>query len=366
MTTLITGGTGFLGRHLIDALIARGETNLRVLTRGFDLELSDLGVEIVEGSLTDPDDLATAVDGVTRVYHLAGRVERDPEHAHKMYELHVDGTRKLLAALKGKPVEKIVVASTSGTVGVGEAPDFLATDESPYADQIVRGWPYYLSKIYAERVCFDAIARDGLPIVLMRPTLLLGPGDRRESSTGDVVLFMRQRIPAPMPGGISFVDVRDTAEAFILAMEQAAPGSTYLLGACNLTLVDFFKRLEDITGIRAPWLPVPGKAALFGSRLLDKAHRAIGKRADVDPVSVEMAQYFWYIDSAKARQELGWKPRNPNETLKATVRWIERHHPEFAPKSARKAPPAGLVPAETLAFAEKMREKLRDETDLNS
>lgn len=355
MTTLITGGTGFLGRHLIDALIAGGEKNLRVLTRSFDLELADLGVEIIEGSLTDAADLKRAVEGVTRVYHLAGRVERDPEHAHKMYALHVDGTRMLLEALKDHKLHKIVVASTSGTVGVGESSDFLAADDAPYADQIVRGWPYYLSKIYAERSCKDAMEKHGLPIVLMRPTLLLGPGDRRQSSTGDVVLFMKKKIPAPMPGGISFVDVRDVAKAFIMAMEKAEPGATYLLGASNLTLVDFFKRLEDITGIKAPWLPVPGKAALFGAKLLDRAHRAIGKRAEVDPVSVEMAQYFWYIDSSRARNELGWKPRNPNDTLRDTVRWIERFHPELAPQKARKDPPAGLVPPETLEFAEKMR-----------
>ncbi|MFU8803440.1 MAG: NAD-dependent epimerase/dehydratase family protein, partial [Bradymonadaceae bacterium] len=176
MTTLITGGTGFLGRHLIDALKARGEKNLRVLTRSFDLELADLGVEIIEGSLNDADDLAGAVDGVKKVYHLAGRVERDLDHAHKMYSLHVDGTRMLLEALKGRKVEKIVVASTSGTVGVGEDPDFMAFDDSPTADLIVKGWPYYLSKIYAERVCEEYIEEHGMPIVIMRPTLLLGPG----------------------------------------------------------------------------------------------------------------------------------------------------------------------------------------------
>jgi dihydroflavonol-4-reductase len=125
----------------------------------------------------------------------------------------------------------------------------------------------------------------------------------------------------------------------------------------NLTLADYFKRLEDITGIKAPWLPIPGKAALFGSRLLDRAHRAVGKRADVDPVSVEMAQYYWYIDASKAREDLGWKPRNPNDTLKDTVRWIERHHPAFAPAKSRKAPPAGFVPPETLAYAEELRKK---------
>ncbi len=144
MATLITGGTGFLGRHLIEQLVARGEQNLRVLSRSFDLELADLGCDIVEGSLDNPEALARATDGVTRVYHLAGKVERDYQNAHRMYALHVDGTRRLLDALRDQPVEKIVVASTSGTVGVSKSADTVADDDSPYAEQTARAWPYYL------------------------------------------------------------------------------------------------------------------------------------------------------------------------------------------------------------------------------
>lgn len=361
MTTLVTGATGFLGRHLVTQLVERGET-VRALTRSFDRELAALGVEIIEGDFTNIADLARAVEGVTRVYHLAGKVERDQRHAHRMYELHVDGTRMLLEALRaeGNPkLEKIVVASTSGTVGVSKSADDIATDDSPTAEHLVRDWPYYLSKIYAERVCQDAIKDHGMPIVMMRPTLLLGPGDRRESSTGDVVNFLQKKIPTSMSGGISFVDARDAATAFILAMDKAPVGRTYLLGACNLTLTDFFKRLEAISGIAAPRLPIPDKAALFGARFLDAAMRSVGKTADLDPVSVDMARYFWYIDSTCAHEELGWKPRNANDTLRDTVRWIETHHPEFTQSSnastGRKPPPPGFVPQETLDYAAKLR-----------
>lgn len=353
MPTLITGGTGFLGRHLVAKLLDRGE-DVRVLTRSFDLELADQGADIVEGSLTDPQDVRRAVDGVDRVYHLAGKVERDRSRAHRMYDLHVEGTRRLLGALVDQDVDKIVYASTSGTVGVSKDSDFVATDDSPTVERLVRQWPYYLSKIYAERVCEKFIADQDMPIVMMRPTLLLGPGDRNQSSTGDVVKFMQKKIPATMPGGMSFVDVRDVADAFIAAMDEADPGQTYLLGAANLPVSDFFKRLEDITGIARPKLPVPGKAAVVGARLLDRTLKAFGKKADVDPVSVEMAQYFWYIDSTKARDELDWQPRAANETLRDTVRWIQKHHPQFATRSKRRTPPEEYVPKETVDFAEKM------------
>lgn len=361
MTTLVTGATGFLGRHLVTQLVERGES-VRALTRNFDHELAALGIEIIEGDFTSPDDLTRAVQGVTHVYHLAGRVERDQKHAHHMYALHVDGTRLLLDALRTETskkdapkLEKIVVASTSGTVGVSKSADDIATDDSPTAERLVRDWPYYLSKIYAERICQDAIKDHGMPIVIMRPTLLLGPGDRRQSSTGDVVNFLKKNIPTSMSGGISFVDARDTATAFILAMDKAPTGRTYLLGACNLTLVDFFKRLATISGISAPRLPIPDKAALFGARFLDAAMRTVGKTADLDPVSVDMARYFWYIDSTRAHQELGWTPRPPQQTLRDTVNWIQTQHPDFVQTTTRPPPPPGFVPQETLDYAAKLR-----------
>lgn len=361
MTILVTGGTGFLGHHLVEKLVARGD-RVRVLTRHWNPQLADLAVEVVEGSLENPEELQRAVQGVTRAYHLAGRVERDRAHAHTMYQTHVEGSRRLLRALSdeakqsGRPIAKVVYASTSGTVGVGKSADFMATDDAPMAEEIVRNWPYYLSKIYAERVCDHFIEHHNMPIVKMRPTLLLGPGDHTQSSTGDVVHFLQKKIPATMPGGISFVDVRDTADAFIQAMDHAESGSTYLLGAANMTFRDFFKRLSELSGVAAPRIPVPGKAALAGARFLDHAFRTLGKTPDIDPASVEMAQYFWYIDSARAREDLGFHPRPANETLRDTIQWIRAHHPDMITRDSetpgeRPAPPEEYVPRETVEFA---------------
>lgn len=360
---LVTGGTGFLGRHLVKRLVEQGESQVRVLTRGFDLELADLGVEMIEGSLTEAHDVRRAIEGVTHVYHLAGRVERDPERAHLMYDLHVEGTRHLLDALRDQPVEKIVVASTSGTVGVSRNPDFIARDSSPHVENVVSAWPYYLSKIYAERVCQRFIDTYQMPIVQLRPSLLLGPGDRKDSSTGDVVLFMKRKIPATITGGISFVDVRDVADAFIAAMDRAPAGRTYLLGAENMTLRAFFEHLEQITGVRVPWLPIPDEALSLGAKLLGGAMKTLGIKSDgVDPVSVEMARHYWYIDSARAKKELGFSPRPVQETLRDTVRWIEQYHPDFASKRRnREEPPEELVSKETLDYARELRNKGWDE-----
>lgn len=355
MTTLVTGGTGFLGRHLVKQLVEDGQ-EVVVLARQVDLDLADLGVKFVEGSLTSADDVRRAVAGTNRVFHLAGLVERDPKHAHRMYELHVDGTRRLLDALRQSDVEKVVVASTSGTVGVSKDPEFMAHDDSPVVENLVRQWPYYLSKIYQERVCDRYFNDYAMPIVTLRPSLLLGPGDTRESSTGDVVKFMNRRIPTVMDGGVSFVDARDAASAFRLAMASANPGSKYLLTASNMTLKDFFKSLEAVTGIKAPWMPVPGEAAIASTKLLDAAMKVFGQRAPLDPVSVEMGTHYWYVDATRAEDHLGWQPRDATATLRDTVRWIEQYHPSFASKLGRPTPPEAWVPRETVEWAEAQRD----------
>lgn len=356
MTTLVTGGTGFLGRHLVEQLVARNETKIRVLSRQFDLELSDLGVEIVEGSLSNADDVRRAVDGVSRVYHCAGLVERDPAEAHRMYSVHVDGTRRLLDALREQDVERIVVASTSGTVGVSDDPKFLATDSSPFVEQYARRWPYYLSKISQEKVCQKFIEDHQLPIIQMRPTLLLGPGDWRQSSTGDVLLYLQKKVPARLSGGLSLVDVRDAAEAFILAMNTPEASGTYLLGSANWTIEDFFKQLESVSGVAPPRVAIPDEIAVKGSRLLSGALKMMGIQSGLDPVSVEMATLYWYIDSTRARRELGWSPREATLTLRDTVRWLQSYHPSLATKqSTRLTSPSDWVPAETIAWAESRR-----------
>lgn len=360
MTTLITGGTGFLGRHLIDQLIADGQSDLRVLSRHPQPELEDLGIDVFQGSLLSRPDLEEAAEGVDRVYHLAGRVERDRDKAHLMYELHVDGTRLLLDVLdeSSTDIDQVVVASTSGTVGVGDKPDFMADDNSPHAESLVRNWPYYLSKIYGERVCFDYVENQGLPVVLMRPTLLLGPGDERESSIGDVVMFMKRQIPGIVDGGISFVDVRDTAQAFIRAMERGTPGETYLLGAKNLTMREFLERLQALSGIPAPKTKIPDLVTRLGSRLLDRVTDITGNIGDMDPVSLEMARHYWYIDSSKAKRELDWSPRDPDRTLLDTITWINEYHPDFQDDDGpRPDPPPELVPRETVEYARTLREK---------
>src|SRR5213082_3902318 len=130
-TTLITGGTGFLGSHLVRQLVKSGSKDIRVMATSIPNWLTGLGVDTFEGSITNDDDVAGAVEGVTEIYHLAGKVSRDKDDAREMYKLHVDGTRLLCDAAKTTGVNTIVLASSSGTIVVTEKGDVVPDETYP-------------------------------------------------------------------------------------------------------------------------------------------------------------------------------------------------------------------------------------------
>lgn len=315
--TLVTGATGFLGTHLL-ARLDGGD--VRVLARASGPEDD---VETIEGSILDQDAVARAVDGVETIYHLAGKVSRDPGDVRELYRVHVEGTTILCRAAKSAGVQRIVLASTSGTVAVTEDGETIPDESAPPPLELIGRWPYYTSKLYQE----EAAKREcegGPEIVILNPSLLLGPGDKRLSSTEDILRFLARDIPVIPPGGVNFVDVRDVAEAFVSAMATGRSGERYLLGGPNWTFKTFFERLERISKVKGPRVKLPESMYSIAGMAVDAFYRQLDKAPPVDKVSVEMGQRFWYLDASKAKRELAFDPRDPYETLHDTVAYINR------------------------------------------
>jgi len=316
---LVTGATGFLGSTLVPMLREAGH-EVRLLVRsGADVP----DPEKVKGDVRDPDSVARALAGVEGVYHLAGLVSRDPADARKMYELHVDGTRNLLTCAARAGLKRIVLASSSGTIGVSRLRR-VATEEDDYPIETVGRWPYYLSKIYEEKIAIE-FARRGLPIVILNPSLLLGPGDARMSSTQDVFRFLMGRIPVMPRGGISFVDVRDAARAFVAALTRGNVGERHLLGAANWEFSEFFARLGRIAHRPPPLLRMPSPLKVAAAHIVESWTRDQGREPDLPASDVEMGECWFFIDSSKSERLLGFEPRDPVETLTDTVRYVRRH-----------------------------------------
>jgi len=321
---LITGGTGFLGTHIVRKFLDSGEKKLRVMASHVPGWMKDAGVKAVEGSVTNKDDVAHAVKNVSAIFHLAGKVSRDNEDAAVMNKIHVEGTRILCEAAKEAGVKTMILASSSGTIAVSETEEIV--DETyPQPVDIFARWAYYASKYYQERTALDNFDGEGLKLVIVNPSLLLGDGDERLSSTKPVLDFLARKISYTPSGGLNFVDARDAATALIAALEKGRHREKYLLGASNMTFPDFFGRLERLSGVSAPILKMPKQLAMTGSGLISSVFKHWGKSSPVAPKEVEQAEYFWYFNSSKAQDELGFMSRDPQETLQDTIRYLRKN-----------------------------------------
>lgn len=316
-TALVTGGNGFVGRHVVALLRAAG-WQVRTLSRSPGPQDTTWTC----GTVLDPKVLARACAGVDVVLHLAGRVSHSRRDGFAgLRELHVTGSVAVLDAAAAAGVRRVIMASTSGTVGLFSTPQ-VADDTSPYAHELARRWPYYRTKIEAESAAQDRAAALRIELVQLRPSLVLGPGGSRESSNSLVFDVANGRMPVCPSGGLSVVDVRDVAAAFVAAIDVPNPAPTYLLGGENLTFAALFERIDALTRphrrFRVPAGLLRMSSALSAPIVHTMSEGSWASRI-LDPVAAEMSACFWYIDAAAAERDLGFVARPLADTLADTL-----------------------------------------------
>ena len=207
---LVTGGTGFIGAHVVRALLARGR-KVRCLVRSESRRsnLEGLNVEIAVGDVTDPASLAPAMQGVATVYHCAADYRLSVPDPRPLFECNVAGTENVMRAASEAGVSRVVHTSSVGALG-RTADGTPATEETPVAPASLIG-PYKRSKYEAERVA-QHWAKRGLPVVIVNPSTPVGEFDVKPTPTGKMIVdFLNRRMPAYVDTGLNIVDVRDVA-----------------------------------------------------------------------------------------------------------------------------------------------------------
>ena len=324
MDVLVTGGTGFVGANLVRELLADGHA-VRVLARagGDRRALAGCRVDIVEGDLLDVASIRVAVAGARRVYHVAADYRlwaRDPA---VLYRANVDGTRTVLAAAAEAGAERIVYTSTVGAVGIPK--DGTPGDERTPVSLADMIGAYKASKFLAERAA-DELAARGAPIVTVNPSAPIGPWDIKPTPTGQMIVdFLKGKMFASVDTGLNIVHVRDVARGHILAAERGRVGERYILGYRNLSLLEIFRMLAALTGIRAPRLRVPYSVAWLAAAGMEGVARITGRPPQVPLTAVRMARKRMYFSAAKAVTELGLPQAPVEQALEEAVAWfVER------------------------------------------
>ncbi len=323
MLTLVTGATGYLGMALVRELRAQGR-EVRAMVRHWDAEerLVGTGASAVLGDVNRPETLPPALEGVSRVFHLAGVVGHRASDEERLQRVNVEGTRNLLAAAAAANVERIVYTSSVGAMGPAGNPEYPRSEQHFLLDgDDGRGdFRYSRSKAQGEALALEAAAA-GRDVVVVNPGFVIGPGDVHRVSSWPIEEYLRGRVRFVVRGGLSYVDVRDVATGFLLAEQRGVSGQRYILTneEGNLSYPEFFARVGDVAGHRR-WQAIAPVGALTPGLKVARVLRL--RFIPVDDNELRSGAYWWFYRADKARAELGFTTRPLDETLADTIAWL--------------------------------------------
>jgi dihydroflavonol-4-reductase len=319
---LITGASGFVGSAVLRALEGRG-LRLRALVRRSSsrTNLDGLDVEIAEGDMRSRDDMVRALEGVSRLFHVAADYRlwaRDPQ---EIIRANLEGTTAVMEAALAKGVERIVYTSSVATLRAGDAAT-IVDETAPLAPGEAVG-AYKESKVVAERLVERMVAERGLPAVIVNPSTPIGPRDVKPTPTGRILVEAAQgRIPAFVDTGLNLVHVDDVADGHLRAMESGVVGERYILGGQNASLAQMLAEIARLVGRKPPRVRLP-RAPLYPlAWVAEAAAQVTGKEPFVTRDALKMASHHMFFSSAKAERDLGYHARPYPEALADALAWF--------------------------------------------
>ncbi len=323
MKAFVTGGTGFIGAHLVRRLLQQGYSP-RVLVRPSSRwdNLKGLEVEQVTGDLNDSN-LSQKMQGCQILFHCAAHYSLWQADRELLYKTNILGTRNVLSAARQAGIERTIYTSSVAAIGVNKKAKIVEeTYQSPVHELI--GF-YKKSKYLAEKEAQKAI-QTGQDIVIVNPTTPIGSLDVKPTPTGDIILrFLRRQMPAYINTGLNLIDVADVAWGHLLALEKGKTGERYILGHQNMTFKRILEQLSEISGLPTPHITVPVWVPLTVAWVDECLLAPLGKTPSVPLDGVKMSKQFMYYNSSKAVQELSLPQSSIQTALKNAVDWFIDH-----------------------------------------
>jgi dihydroflavonol-4-reductase len=318
---MVTGGSGFIGGALVDALVAQGRP-VRALARSEQAAeaLRARGAEPVTGDVLDTDSLDRAMAGCDVVYHAAGVNSFCLPDPRPMEKVNVEGSANVVAAAASAGVRRVVY--TSSAAALGEVHGTVGNEESPH-----RGWflsQYERTKYLAEvRVLHDAKALN-VDVVCVSPSSVQGPG-RLHGTARLLLQYLNGKLKFLVNSPISFLDIADCTAGHLAAEARGVTWQRYVLNGGTFTTRELIGIVATSTGIqqRVTWLP--GSAALAAAAVVEAGARATGRKPPLCREMMRTVLNGHNYDGSRAERELGVSYTPVPDTISRTLRWYSEN-----------------------------------------
>ena len=322
---LVTGASGFVGSAVARLLLDAGH-EVRVLVRPTSARtnLGDPRLDVVEGDLRDAGSVARAMAGIRDLFHVAADYRLWAREPQQIVRTNVEGTRAVMQAALRAGVARIVYTSSVATLAA--LPGHAPSDEThPLpADKAIGA--YKLSKVLAERLVQELVAKEKLPAVIVNPSTPIGPGDARPTPTGRIVIEAASgRMPAYVDTGLNLVHVDDVASGHLLAWQKGRIGERYILGGQDVLLGDMLGEIARQVGRAPPRVRLPRRLIFPIAYGAEAVARFTGREPFVTVTGLRLAKDRMFFSSAKAERELGYRARPYREAIADAIAWFRQH-----------------------------------------
>jgi dihydroflavonol-4-reductase len=315
MSTLVTGGSGVVGRALLGHLVSDREVRALVRSDHAAATVTALGANPVRGDILDYGSLAQAMDGCDVVYHVAGSNEMCLADPSVLFRVNVDGSRNALRAAAAAGVRRMVFTSSATTLG--EAQGSIGDERSAHRGSFLSN--YERSKYEAERALLAE--QTSVELVVVNPSSVQGPG--RGTGTGKLFLdLINGKIPALVDSRFSMVDIDDCARGHILAESNGVPGERYVLSGFSLSTGQAVQLLEELTGLRFRLPALPGGLVKGAAALFELGLRTVRRRPRFCVEMVRVLSFGHSYDGSRATRELGLEYTPARDTIQRTIEWF--------------------------------------------
>lgn len=313
----VTGGSGFVGGALVDALRERGDEVI-ALARSDEAaaKVSARGAAVVRGDVLDEDALAAGMDGCELAFHVAGVNSHCPPDPEELMEVNVEGTANAVRAAARSGVGRLVF--TSSAASVGEAPGTVGREDSPHRGSYLSA--YDRSKHEGEQLAFAVGERTGVEVVAVNPSSVQGPG--RSSGNGKIAIdYVNGKLPVFVDTHVSVVDIADCVEGHLRAAEHGRPGQRYVLNGATITSLEALHIVSGITGVEHRVRLLPAPVARTVAAVAEGAYRVLGRTPSLCRARVRTILHGHRYDGSLATRELGLDYMPVAETFERVITW---------------------------------------------